>query len=300
MAWLRYAAVTCKVRFSWCVKGLAAYCAGCSVSRPFRVLVTRAPKGASALAEQLRVLGMQPILIPAIETVEPSSFAALDDALGQMNSYGWLVFTSATAVEAFARRVGSGFQLPETLRVAAIGPATARALDAMRVPVTLLPAQAVAESLTAELLPFARQPDGRAGRFLLVRAEEAREVLPETLRAAGAEVRVVPAYRTVIPEGSVDLLRGLLVSGGDVPDAVTFTSSSTARNLVALCEAAGIRLPEGALRVSIGPITSQTMRELRLAPHAEAREATVAALAEAVLGVLQERGSKTAGSPFGE
>jgi uroporphyrinogen-III synthase len=177
----------------------------------------------------------------------------------------------------------------------------------------LVPPQAVAESLAGALLPHARQPNGTATRFLLVRAEEAREHLPETLRGAGGEVTVAPAYGTVIPAASVELIRDLFPPaadsrvtheiatssrmGGarspDLPqpsiDAITFTSSSTARNLVALCNAAEVTLPESALRVSIGPITSQTLRDLGLPPHAEAPEATVTSLAETLMTVLRKR-----------
>ncbi len=256
------------------------------------MLVTRAPGGASALAEQLRALGMEPLLVPAIDLVAPTSFAVLDEALDELATYDWLLFTSATAVESFADRLArrlDAVPLPDRMQVAAIGPATARALEHLGMRVDLLPAQAVAESLTAELLPRALRPDGSPARFLLPRAEEARELLPEQLRAAGARVTVAPVYRTVMPATSVDLLRKLFAEPDSVPDAITFTSSSTARNLIALCAAAGVSLPETALRVSIGPITSQTLREMGLAPHAEAGKATVASLAEEVLGALRGR-----------
>ena len=249
------------------------------------MLVTRAAGQGSALADALRALGAEPILIPAIETADPTSFTALDEALAQLGSFGWLLFTSANAVEAFGRRwtARAGSAMP---RVAAIGPATAAALLGIGLRAELVPSRAVAESLTAELLPHARQADGAPARFLLVRAEEAREYLPDTLRAAGADVSVAPAYRTVIPVGSVELLRDLLRNPAARPAAITFTSSSTARNLLALCDAAGITLPEGALRVSIGPVTSGTLRELGLSPHAESPEATVSSLAETVMGAL--------------
>ena len=255
-----------------------------------RVLVTRAPGGASALAEQLLALGLEPVLVPAIELVAPTSFGVLDCALEELARYDWLLFTSATAAERFADRLEGGAgegSLPSNMQVAAIGPATARALRQRGLRVDLVPAQAVAESLVAELLPRALRPDGSAARFLLPRAEEARELLPEQLRAAGAEVTVAPAYRTVVPAASIELLRELFAGAGSVPEAITFTSSSTARNLVALCAAAGVSLPRAALRVSIGPITSQILRELGLPPHAEAREATVASLAEEVLRAVR-------------
>ena len=253
-----------------------------------RVLITRSPRQASELATQLRELGLEPVLVPAIEIGPPWSFEALDGALARISTFHWVVFTSANAVEALQERLAAGgleiakvFAAGSSPRIAAIGPATARALESVGVSVDLVPAQAVAESLTNALLPYVRQLDGTATRFLLVRAEDAREVLPETLRAAGAEVIIAPAYRTVVANESIEIIRRLFEDPAQLA-AITFTSSSTARNLLALCEAAGVNLPDSALRVSIGPITSETLRSLGYPPHAEAESATVVALAEAV------------------
>ncbi|MGI4829166.1 MAG: uroporphyrinogen-III synthase [Janthinobacterium lividum] len=255
-----------------------------------RVLVTRALSQSSELAETLRTLGAEPVLIPAIETVEPVSFTVLDEALAQLGSFHWLLFTSANAVEAFASRLRATVQqqrVVSSFRIAAIGPATARALASAGLRTDLMPEQAVAESLTAALLPFAKRTDGSPTRFLLVRAEEAREHLPETLRTAGAEVIVAPAYRTVVPEASIALIRTLFADPAETPAAITFTSSSTARNLLALCDAAGVQFPASALCVSIGPITSQTLHELGWPPVAEAPEATVKALARTVMDTIR-------------
>jgi uroporphyrinogen-III synthase len=246
-----------------------------------RILITRSPHQASALAEQLRALGAEPILIPTIELAEPTTFAPLDEALSQLDTFHWLLFTSANAVEAFSKRVGG--RLGSTPKIAAIGSATARALRAIGLQVDLLPAQAVAESLAEELLPHARQQDGSPTRFLLVRAETARDYLPDTLRDAGAEVTIVPAYRTVIPTGSIPAIRELFKSRETWPDAITFTSSSTATNLLVLLEAAGLVLPPEILRISIGPVTSQTLRDLSFPPHAEAKGPTIPELAGAVI-----------------
>ena len=169
-----------------------------------RVLVTRSPRQSSELATQLSALGLEPVLVPAIELAPPSSFDALDAALAQLSSYDWLIFTSANAVEAFHRRLesaGTARRSRGAVRIAAIGPATARALESVGLAAEVIPPQAVAESLTEALLPHARQADGSATRFLLVRAEDARDVLPDALRAAGAEVTIAPAYRTVVPPG---------------------------------------------------------------------------------------------------
>jgi uroporphyrinogen-III synthase len=261
-------------------------------SRAARVLVTRSPQQSSSLAECLRALGLEPILIPAIEITEPTSFRALDAALAQLDDFHWLLFTSANAVEAFHRRLAHGlWPSGPALRTAAIGPSTARALEAIGLTADLIPPQAVAESLAEALLPHVRQPDGSPTRFLLVRAEEAPEHLPETLRSTGAFVTIAPAYRNIIPTDSIPAIRALFSAPDHYPDAITFTSSSTVSNLLALCEAAGVTLPSEPLRISIGPITSQTLRDAGYPPHAEAPEPTVTSLAETVvktLGALQK------------
>ncbi len=242
-----------------------------------RILVTRAPHQASELADLLRTLGAMPILIPTIEIGPPGSFAALDAALACLGTYDWLVFTSANAVDAFHRRAQFHHltQLPK--KIAAIGPATERAVNAVGLTVDLLPPQYVAESLAEALLPEA------AGKsFLLVRAAEARDTIPQALTAAGATVTIAEAYRNRTPPDSVAELQGLFATPARWPDAVTFTSASTARNLVGLLEAAGLSLPDAILRASIGPITSGTLRELELSAHVEAAEPTIPCLVAAL------------------
>ncbi|MGA8938723.1 MAG: uroporphyrinogen-III synthase [Acidobacteriaceae bacterium] len=285
-----------------------------------RVLITRSPHQASTLADQLRAHGVDPILIPTIELAEPTTFAPLDAALTHLDRFHWLIFTSGNAVEAFAKRavrsgddqVRQGFSLeshsaqkeksgnvrlqpdvstpriplPPNLKIAAIGAATARALEADYIPVDLLPPQAIAESLTEALLLHSQQPDGSPTRFLLLRAEVAREHLPNTLRAAGADVTIAPVYRTIVPPDSIAAISHIFSSSNLWPAAITFTSSSTATNLLALLEAAGLTLPPEILRISIGPITSQTLRHLNLPPHAEAAEPNLPSLVAAVVKTL--------------
>jgi uroporphyrinogen-III synthase len=272
-----------------------------------RILITRAAHQTSALADQLRALGADPILIPAIELADPTTFAPLDAALAHLDRFHWLLFTSANAVEAFHRRLTSTrtevsgtptkpgapglasetwVGLPQTLRLAAIGSATARALEAAGLHADLLPPQAIAESLADALLPHALQPDGTPTRFLLLRAEIARNHLPDTLRAAGAEVTIAPVYRNVVPSDSIAAIRELFSTRENWPAAITFTSSSTATNLLALLEASGLSLPQEIQRLSIGPITSQTLRDLNLPPHAEASEPNLPSIVAEVVKCL--------------
>ena len=254
-----------------------------------RILITRSPHQSSDLAERLRTSGIDPILIPTIEFVEPTTFAPLDAAIGDLNTFHWLLFTSANAVEATNKRLQAlkGTDFTPSAKIATIGPATTRAAEAAGLPVDLTAPQAVAESLANALLPHALQPDGTPTRFLLTRAEQARDHLPDTLRVAGAEVTIAPAYRTVIPESSIPAIRDLFSHPENYPDAITFTSSSTAHNLLALLDAAGLTLPPIILRASIGPITSQTLRDLGFPPHIEAGEPSVPSLVTAVIKRLK-------------
>ena len=243
-----------------------------------RILITRTRHQASELATQLEALGATAILIPTIEIAPPSSFAALDAALTCLRTYDWLLFTSANAVEAFHRRAQFLHltQLPKNIAV--IGPATLSAANAIGLTVDLLPPQYIAESLAEALLPEA------AGKsFLLVRAAEARDHLPETLTAAGATVTIAEAYRNQLPPESIPALQSLFASPETYPDAITFTSASTARNLCALLEAANLTLPRNITLASIGPITSETLRDLGHPPTIEAPEPTIPALVESLL-----------------
>lgn len=255
-----------------------------------RVLVPRSLRQASELAEQLRARGLEPVVIPTIEQVPPNSFAALDAALASLFSFDWIVFTSANAVIAFAGRAATqGVSLadPPLPPIAVVGAATGRAVsEHLGVTPALVPEKAVAESLTEALLPHARRPDGTPARFLLPRAEVAREVLPEALQSASAVVIVAPAYQTIIPEGAAEALQALFTEGAIGVDAITFTSSSTAQNLAALLEVSGMTLPEKVRRISIGPITSATMRDLHMPPHAEATHSTIPSLVDCVVHTL--------------
>jgi uroporphyrinogen-III synthase len=244
-----------------------------------RILITRTRKQASDLAAQLEALGAITISIPTIEIVPPASYAPLDEALARLDSFDWLIFTSANAVEAFAARLRlRGPDAPDTLpKIAVIGPATARAVETQGFAVDLIPERYVAESLTESLLPVA---PGR--RMLLVRAEEARDVLTEGLNAAGAEVFVAPAYRNQLPTSSIALIRDIFSASDVALDAITFTSASTVRNLMALLDQAGIATPAEVALASIGPITSEALRELGYRPTVEAAEATIPALVQSL------------------
>ena len=267
-----------------------------------RILVTRAPAQASGLAEELSKLGAIPILIPTIEIVPPASFRALDAALTSLHTFDWLLFTSANAVRAFDRRSHVLGIAPKPRRIAVVGPATARAVEAIGLKADLIPPIYTAESLVQALAPEAcnlrvlllrpedpilNHPDSAGAPSIAVLSDgwdvkSQTDPLWTTLTAYGATVTVAPAYANRIPAESLAALTHLFSSPANYPDAVTFTSASTARHLAALLGAANLTLPDAVVRASIGPVTSQALRELGLPPHHEAAEAIIPALAAAL------------------
>jgi uroporphyrinogen-III synthase len=250
-----------------------------------RVLVGRARRQASALSSGLRDLGAEVMEIPFIEIRKPRSYKALDRALRNLSEYDWLILTSVNGVEAVwdrlkSLRLSAGNM--RRLKIAAIGPATRRAIEAHGVKVKVVPRQYVAESVVASL-----RRKIRGKRVLLARAKVARDVIPRELRKLGAQVDVVEAYETVVPESSRRRLRAVLKSPKERPDVITFTSSSTVRNFVGLLgKGRGRGRPRHTKRVrlaSIGPVTSSTLRELGLRVDIEAREYTIPGLIEAMV-----------------
>ena len=261
------------------------------LERKPRVLVTRASGQASALAEELVRLGAEPVIVPIIELVPPDSFGELDAAMAQIDRFDWVLFTSANAVHALsARAKEQGLTLNFAgLKVAVIGAATARAVESIGKRVHLTPQTAVAESLAEALIPFVRRPDGASNRFLLVRAQDGREHLPEVLREAGGEVTIASAYKTQMPAKGVDALQNCFAHAAGPPEALTLTSSSAAKNFFALLSAAKLELGSTTAVASIGPITSATLRELGHSPNVEAPEASVQALANVTIEYLKSR-----------
>jgi uroporphyrinogen III methyltransferase / synthase len=245
-----------------------------------RIVVTRARAQASALATQLRDLGADVLEVPAIriELLDP---APLFRALDALASYQWVVFTSRNTVEIVWRAVrerGGDARAFARARVAAIGPATAQALMACGLAPDLVPPQYVGEALADAL----RVSGGVSGvRVLLARAENARDVVPDVLRASGAHVDAIGVYRTVADGRGAPELRSRLVAGEI--DLVTVTSSSTVRYFV---EAVGEDAARAAPLASIGPVTTATARELGLTVGIEAADASVASLVDATLKFL--------------
>lgn len=249
-----------------------------------RVLVTRTREQASALSALLADAGAEVVECPAIALVPPDSWEPLDRALERLATYDWIVFTSANGVERFFARLdacGRDVRALHRAKIAAIGPETARSLAVRHLRADLVPDDFRAEGLIEALA----EGDVRGKRFLLPRAGGARAVLPESLRAAGAEVDEVVTYRAVTPEESVERLRRAL---DEAPlDVLTFTSSSTVTSFLTLLERAD---PErGRARIAdarvacIGPVTATTAREHGLRVDVVPEKYTVPALVEALV-----------------
>jgi uroporphyrinogen-III synthase len=294
-----------------------------------RLLVGRARHQASALSTELRKRGAEVIEIPFIEIRKPRSFRPLDAALKSLNTYDWLILTSVNGVDAMwermnklhlnpsgRKREGHDFSRAVTargplralaaegsiLRIAAIGPATKKAIEQRGVKVDVVPKEYVAESVVRSL-----KSKVKGKRVLLVRAKVARDVIPQELRKAGAHVDVVEAYETVVPQSSRRRLQAALKNRR--PHVVTFASSSTVRNFVELlCSrktlqtlrtVSGQECPrytglDGILMASIGPITSATLHELGLRVDISAKEFTIPGLVKAIVDALAVRAKSRA------
>jgi uroporphyrinogen III methyltransferase / synthase len=242
-----------------------------------RIIVTRAAENAAGLIERLRALGAEVIGIPVIAAAPPSSYAALDGAIGEIGSFDWIIFTSAKGVDAFMQRLrtlGRDIRESGKAAIAAIGPATAARLRDFALTIAAMPAEYRAERLIEALTP----PRIAGARILIPRAEVARDVLPSRLREAGArEVVIAPAYATIQPKPIAEPhLRGLLKSGAI--DLVTFTSPSTVNNWIALAGEAGRRLKAAV----IGPITAEAARTQGIEIAVEAATYTAGGLVAAI------------------
>jgi len=242
-----------------------------------RIVVTRPREQAAALSDRLRSLGAEVIPLPTIEILPPDDWGPLDAAIEVLDTYDWLIFTSANGVRHFVERLDvSDHDLRDVrAKICAIGPATAESLARLHIKVDRTPEEYVAESLLAALTG----EELRGKRILLPRARVARDVIPVELEKRGATVNVVSAYQTVVPEDVAARVERLF-EGSSKPDWVTFTSSSTVRNFVSACP---VERLEGVRVASIGPITSATVRELDIRVDVEASRYTVGGVVDAIL-----------------
>lgn len=245
------------------------------------MLITRAREQSRQMQAMLESLGARVICFPTIEVVEPTSWQQLDSAIGKLDQYDWVIFTSSNAVRFFSRRVRDlCAAIPPALKVFAIGPATASAAEREGMRVDLVAGESRAEGALEALIERAGGPDKVAGlRFLIPRAERARELLPEELGRLGARVEAVEAYRTVKPEANGQELMRLL---GEI-DAVVFTSPSTVSNFAELVGSDDLsQLLCGVAVASIGPTTAAAAARYGLGPIIQPDSYNSEALVEAI------------------
>jgi uroporphyrinogen III methyltransferase/synthase len=245
-----------------------------------RILITRARDQAAVFSSSLRDLGAEVIELPTIEIVPPASWKGLDRAIDRIASYDWLIFTSANGVNFFWQRwkERNKDRLPPSLKICAIGPATAYQLMEKGIEVHYTPKEFVAEAI---LRGFERSML-KGKRILLARAKEARDILPEGLRKMGTQVDVVETYRTVKPKGGSKRLKELLMKGK--VDAITFTSSSTVNHFAELLKKEDLQnLLSGIAIACIGPITARTAKNWKMRVQIQPKEYTIPALTQAIV-----------------
>ena len=250
------------------------------------VLVTRAAGQEGALTERLAALGAEVLAMPVIRVADPEDWGPADAAISALDTFDWLVLTSSNGVERFFSRLvalGRDAGGLAGTRVAVVGRATAQALRARGLEPAMVPESFRSEGLVES---FRSLPGSNETRVLIARAADARELLPDQLRALGFDVSVVPVYRLVPVEPSPEALARLVA--GEV-DIVTLSSGGIARRFFEVLRQAGAE-PLEALRsvcvASIGPVTSRALRELGREPDVEAAEADAGSLVGALVEAL--------------
>lgn len=256
-----------------------------------RILITRAREQASTFAAVLEAAGAEVVEFPTITIVPPDSWDPLDAAIGRLREYQWVIFTSSNGVRFFWERLqqaGRDVRDLHGITICAIGPATAAALSALGVQADLVPAEFKAEALVEAIAAVPGADGLRGARILLARAAEAREVLPGELTRLGAQVDVVPAYRTIRSAPEAEPVRAMLRDGNI--HAVTFTSSSTVTHFLELVGGEARDLLRGVVVASIGPITAETAARHGIASDIVPEKYTIPALAEALVRHFQTSG----------
>jgi uroporphyrinogen III methyltransferase / synthase len=249
-----------------------------------RIVVTRSREQASELIEMLEDRGADAIQAPTIRIAPPDDPEALDRACALAGSYDWLVFTSANAVDAFMRRLLALGDIRDLkgVRICAIGPSTAERVSRLGIRIDLMPEESRAEAVVEGLKLAGDLTDQR---ILLPRADIAREVIADELRAAQADVTEVIAYRTLLAgaerDGDHDVYRMLL---DRQIDAVTFTSASTVRNFAQIFgQEQAADLLSTTVVASIGPVTAEAAQQLGIETHVMPKRYTIPDLVDALV-----------------
>lgn len=247
------------------------------------IIVTRARAQASEFSKKLASLGANPIEFPTIEVVPPDDWSELDNAISELDQYDWLIFTSVNGVRFFLARLkktGRDLRALGNIKIAAIGPKTAQELKDLCLVPDIVPYEYRAEAIVEEF----KQRGASKTKVLIPRAQEAREVLPKTLRKMGFTVNVVTAYRTVRPEHDLDSVKQMLKDRQI--HMITFTSSSTVRNFVAMFQQEEDDLSKWMQHIPvacIGPVTAETAKDLGFSVDIMPNEYTIEGLVETII-----------------
>lgn len=248
-----------------------------------KVLITRAREQASELAELLEDKGADVVQFPTIKIVAPEDYKALDRAIGELNTYNWLIFTSVNGVEYFYRRLKKqNVKLHYKLKTCAIGPKTAERMTSSGIRVDRVAKEYQAEAIIIELGNL------KGKRILIPRAKTARKLLPEELKKSGAYVNVVTAYRTKKDTSNLKEVKNLLLCPGarqsSRVDCITFTSSSTVKNFMeCFSPAERKKIFKNTRAASIGPVTSKTLITYSVKPDIIAEKSTIEYLTEGII-----------------
>jgi uroporphyrinogen III methyltransferase / synthase len=244
------------------------------------ILITRPAEQAKGFIEALKAQGAEPISFPTIRIIPPRGWSKVDNAIENLTTYGTLIFTSVNGVKFFFQRLkekGKNAVSLKKLKMVAIGPKTAAAIKQFHLRVDVVPKKFQAESVIESL-----EKEGITGkRFLLPRAEKARDVLPKEITKRGGHIDVVTVYRTGTGEGNIQEVRELFRKR--LVDVITFTSSSTVKNFVEILADKNIStMIKGAVVASIGPITADTAASLGITTDIMPKNYTIPGLVKAI------------------
>ena len=246
-----------------------------------KILITRPAQQARDFVELLKAHGAEPISFPTIRIIPPRGWSRVDKAIANLSGYDTIIFTSVNGVKFFFQRLkdtGKEKRIFKKMRLVAIGPKTAAAIEEFQVRVDVVPKKFQAESIIEAL-----EKEGITGkRFLLPRAEKARDILPKAIRKRGGDIDVVTVYRTGKGEGNTQEVKELFRK--KLIDVITFTSSSTVQNFVELLAGKNIsKVIKGVVVASIGPITAATALSLGIKTDIMPPRYTVPGLVKAIV-----------------
>ncbi len=246
-----------------------------------RIALTRERENAGLFSKELERQGAVIYYLPAINIVPPEDYSAIDEAIDTIDGFDWIIFTSANAVRYFLDRLirkGRDVRDLKGISICTVGTATARSLKTRGIRTDLIPEAFTGEGVVAALL---KEASLAGQRILIPRAEKAREVVPDALRQAGAEVAVATVYRNVTPEVDAQALQEILVNRK--ADLFVFTSPSNIRNFLHSVEKEGLQGTLPAIRTAcIGPVTAKAAREAGLSVVIEPRKSTLESISEAI------------------